>query len=211
MSIEAQSMSKPGNSPKRRFRNFLLDARFQLKYTGAVVAVTVIVTGLVGFALGREAYRYSRESTQVLTAQAAGVSPELFEYLQEESAAKDEEVLRNIVTGVSVLVLILAIALGLTGIIVTHKVVGPAYKLKLLLGDVAAGSLNVRGGLRKGDELQDVGDAFKNMVSALKTRREEELEDLDGAIEKARGAGLEGEALDALVSLRDRLQRTLEG
>src|SRR5690606_38468001 len=167
VSTDAQSMPKPGQSPKRRIRNFLLDARFQLKYTGAVVAVTVIVTGLVGFWRGREAYHYSRESTQVLTAQAAGVSPELFDYLQEESAAKDAEVLRNIVFGISSLVVILAIALGITGIVVTHKVVGPAYKLKLLLGDVAAGSLNVRGGLRKGDELQDVGDAFKTMVAAL--------------------------------------------
>jgi hypothetical protein len=49
------------------------------------------------------------------------------------------------------------------------------------------------------------------MVTALKTRREEELEDLDSAIDKARGAGLGGDALDALVALRDRLQRTLEG
>lgn len=211
MSTEAQSMPKPGQSPKRRIRNFLLDARFQLKYTGAVVAVTVIVTGLVGFWLGREAYRYSRESTQVLTAQAAGVSPELFEYLQEESRAKDAEVLRNIVIGISALVLILAVALGFTGIVVTHKVVGPAYKLKLLLGDVAAGSLNIRGGLRKGDELQDVGDAFKTMVTSLKARREEELAELDAAIDKARDGGLEGDALDSLVSLRDRLQRTLEG
>ncbi len=211
MSTDAQSMPKPGQSPKRRIRNFLLDARFQLKYTGAVVAVTVIVTGLVGFWLGREAYHYSRESTQVLTAQAAGVSPELFDYLQEESAAKDAEVLRNIVFGISSLVVILAIALGITGIVVTHKVVGPAYKLKLLLGDVAAGSLNVRGGLRKGDELQDVGDAFKTMVAALKQRREEELAELESAIEKATAAGLEGDALESLVLLRDRLQRTLEG
>lgn len=213
MATEAQSMPTPGKAPKRRLRNFLLDARFQLKYTGAVVAVTVIVTGIVGYVLGSAAYDYSRESTQVLTAQAAGVSPELFEYLQQESRAKDAEVLRSIVMGVSGLVLVLAIALGFTGIVVTHRVVGPAYKLKLLLGDVAAGSLNTRGGLRKGDELQDVGDAFKAMVVALRERREDELSQLERALAKAEEASDEPDE-DAVVAdlraLRDRLRATLD-
>src|SRR5690606_40241813 len=61
VSTDAQSMPKPGQSPKRRIRNFLLDARFQLKYTGAVVAVTVIVTGLVGFWLGRRSEEHTSE------------------------------------------------------------------------------------------------------------------------------------------------------
>lgn len=211
MATEAQSMPKSGQGPKRRLRNFLLDARFQLKYTGMVVAVTVIVTGAVGFWLGKKAYDYSRESSEVLTAQAAGVSPELFEYLQEESRAKDAEVLRNIVIGVGSLVAILAIALGVTGIVVTHRVVGPAYKLKLLLSDVAAGTLNVRGGLRKGDELQDVGEAFKRMVTALRERREDELAQLDSAIEKARENAVDEDVLNDLVAIRDRLRATLDG
>lgn len=210
MATEAQSMPKSGDSPpKRRIRNYLLDARFQLKYTGMVVAVTVIVTGAVGYWLGSEAYDYSRETTNVLTTQAAGVSPELFEYLQQESAAKDAEVLHQIVVGVVALVLILAIALGLTGIVVTHKVVGPAYKLKLLFGDVAGGSFNLRSGLRKGDELQDVGDAFKSMVEALRTRREDELAQLEAAIEKARLGLSEAEILAELEALRERLRSTL--
>jgi nitrogen fixation/metabolism regulation signal transduction histidine kinase len=208
---EAQSMPKSGQGPKRRLRNYLLDARFQLKYTGMVVAVTVLVTGAVGYWLGSEAYEYSRESTEVLTTQAAGVSPELFEYLQQQSQEKDAEVLRQIVIGVSSLVVILAIALGLTGIVVTHRVVGPAYKLKLLLGDVARGSLNVQGGLRKGDELQDVGDAFKAMVAALRDRREDELSQLESAIAKGRETGVDASVLADLQALRDRLRATLDG
>ncbi len=210
MATEAQSMPKSGQGPKRRLRNFLLDARFQLKYTGMVVAVTMIVTGAVGYWLGSEAYRYSRESSEVLTAQAAGVSPELFAYLQQESEAKDAEVLRSIVIGIGSLVVILAVALGFTGIVVTHKVVGPAYKLKLLLGDVAGGSLKPRGGLRKGDELQEVGDAFKRMVTSLRERREDELAQLEAAIEKTREGGAGDEAIGDLEALRDRLRTALE-
>lgn len=210
MATEAHSMPKSGQGPKRRLRNYLLDARFQLKYTGMVVAVTIVVTGIVGYWLGSAAYDYSRESTQVLTTQAAGVSPELFEYLQQQSREKDAEVLRNIVIGITALVLILAFALGLTGIVVTHKVVGPAYKLKLLLGDVARGSLNVQGGLRKGDELQDVGDAFKEMVSSLRERREDELAQLEAAIDKGTKAGVDADLLADLSALRERLRATLD-
>lgn len=216
MATEAQSMPKPGQAPKRRLRNFLLDARFQLKYTGAVVAVTVIVTGAVGYWLGNEAYSYSTGMTQMLLMQRGGgmeVTDDMQQLFEEEARESDQQVLRSIVTGVVVLVLILAIALGITGIIVTHRVVGPAYKLKLLLGDVARGSLNTRGGLRKGDELQDVGDAFKAMVAALRERREDELAQLERALAKAEGAADDPDE-DVVVSdlraLRDRLRATLD-
>lgn len=216
MATEAQSMPKPGQAPKRRLRNFLLDARFQLKYTGAVVAVTVIVTGAVGYWLGNEAYSYSTGMTQMLLMQRGGgmeVTDDMQQLFEEEARESDQQVLRSIVTGVVALVLILAVALGITGIIVTHRVVGPAYKLKLLLGDVARGSLNTRGGLRKGDELQDVGDAFKAMVAALRERREDELAQLERALAKAEGAADDPDE-DVVVSdlraLRDRLRATLD-
>ena len=37
--------------PKRRIRNFLLDKRFQLKYTFAVVAVSAVISAGLGIAL----------------------------------------------------------------------------------------------------------------------------------------------------------------
>lgn len=216
MATEAQSMPKPGQAPKRRLRNFLLDARFQLKYTGAVVAVTVLVTGAVGYWLGSEAYSYSTGMTQMLLMQRGGgleVTDEMQQLFEEEARESDAQVLRKIVTGIVALVLILAVALGLTGIVVTHRVVGPAYKLKLLLRDVANGSLNTRGGLRRGDELQDVGDAFKEMVVALRMRREDELAQLERVLEKAEESADDPES-DVVVrdlrALRDRLRATLE-
>ncbi|HJL19190.1 MAG TPA: hypothetical protein RMH99_26230 [Sandaracinaceae bacterium LLY-WYZ-13_1] len=212
MTAEAQSAPRSkGTQPKRRLRNFLLDPGFQLKYTGMVVGVTVLVTGAVGYWLGSEAYAYSQENSELLMTHAAGVSPELFEFLQEEAEAKDAEVLNSIILGISALVVTLALALGFTGIIVTHKVVGPAYKLKLLLGKIEEGNFAVRGGLRKGDELQDVGEAFKRMVSSLRERREEELAQLDEAIEAARSSETDEEVLRKLDALRERLEATLRG
>ncbi len=216
MATEAQSVPKQGQAPpKRRLRNFLLDARFQLKYTGAVVAVTVIVTGAVGYWLGSEAYSYSTGMTQMLLMQRGGgleVTDDMQRLFEEEARENDAQVLRQITTGIVTLVLILAVALGLTGIVVTHRVVGPAYKLKLLLRDVAGGSLNTRGGLRKGDELQDVGLAFKEMVVALRARREDELAQLERALAKAEAQAEdpdEDDVVAELRALRDRLRATL--
>jgi len=194
-------------------RNYLLDPKFQLKYTGYVVLVTVVMTTGVGAWLGYEAYTYSAGMSEMLLMQeGAGmeVDDTLQELLEEQSAEEDEAVRNKIITGIVVLVLILSFTLGLTGIIITHRIVGPAYKMTLLLGDVAGGQLNVHGGLRKGDELQNVGVAFKKMVVALRDRQEEELASVKEIIEAAQGADVDSEILDQLGTLRDHMQAHLD-
>lgn len=203
MTTEAASVPKSsGGSPKRRLRNFLLDPRFQLKYTGMVVLVTVVIAA----ALGYIAFTYSQGMTDMLEMQQM-MSGETADFVLEESAKRDQEVLWSIVGGIA----LLALALAFTGIIVTHKVVGPAYKLTLLLGDVERGNLNVRGGFRKGDELQNVGEAFKSMMSSLRERRRDELAQLERALETAREHDTDEAVLAELSALRDRLKSTLEG
>ncbi|MGE0785817.1 MAG: hypothetical protein AB7S26_09030 [Sandaracinaceae bacterium] len=222
MTADVQALPKQEGPPKRRLRNFLLDTRFQLKYTGAVVLVTIVsavaVTGLVGGWAGQKAYEFSRGQSEMLTMQAGGameVSDELQQFLEEEARQRDEEVKHQIVVTIATMVVVVSVALtfilGLTGIVITHKIVGPAYKLKLLLSDVASGRLNIKGGLRKGDELQDVGDAFKSMVTALRERRREELAQLDEALEIAKEHDSESDVVEKLSALRDRLQATLDG
>lgn len=213
MTAEAQSVPKQGGGgpPKRRLRNYLLNPGFQLKYTGAVVLVTALVTAGVGAWLGYEAYNYSRGMSDMLLMQQGGameVDDALQEVLERESAEEDARVRTNIIVGIVALVLILSVSLGLTGIVITHKIVGPAYKLKLLLGDVEKGRLNVRGGLRKGDELQDVGEAFQKMVQALRDRQEEEIAELEEILEKSGDA--DEEVVEKLTALRDRMRAALE-
>jgi methyl-accepting chemotaxis protein len=221
MATEAQSVSQSGGKPpKRQLRNFLLDKRFQLKYTGMVVLVTVVtavaVTTGVGYWLGKQAYEYSQGMSEMLVMQGGAgmaVDDELQQLFEDEARERDEQVksqiIEGIVTMVLVISLVLTLALGVTGIIVTHKVVGPAYKLKLLLGKIEEGNFNVRGGFRKGDELQDVGEAFKRMVLSLRERREEELAQLDEAIEAAKKNDADEAVIAKLDALRDRLEATL--
>jgi len=196
---------KSGGPPKRRFKNYLLDRPFQLKYTGMVVAVTVAVAAGLGYV----AYDFSKGQTEAMTAQMAmqeDLAPEVAADLEGYAEREDMKVLLGILAGI----LILAVTLGFTGILVTHKVVGPAYKMKLLLNEVASGKLKLVGRLRKGDELQELFEAFAAMVEALRETQKAEITELDDAIDKAKEAGVPDDALAELIAVRDRMQAALD-
>lgn len=205
MAANAESLPATSGPPKRRLRNYLLDPRFQLKYTGMVVLVTVAVAAVLGYF----AYDYSRGQTQALSIQMAmqpDLAPEVAANLEGWAEDQDRKVLMAILGGI----LILGLTLGLTGIVVTHKVVGPAYKVSKLLREVAAGHIKVESRLRKGDELQNVFEAFAKMVESLRTRQAEEIAQLEAAIARAREAGIPEETLRDIIEVRDKMQATLE-
>src|SRR5688572_25011505 len=76
---------------------------------------------------------------------------------------------------------LLVVLIGFGGIIVTHRVAGPIYKMKMNLKAVADGRLQVPSPLRKGDELVEFFNSYRSMVIALRERQESEI----GRIEKA--------------------------
>ncbi len=60
------------------------------------------------------------------------------------------------------------------GLIASHRVAGPLYRLKQAMKQVAAGDMGVRIRLRRKDQLTDVADIFNRMMNAL-TVEEKEL------------------------------------
>lgn len=200
----------PGRTYKRNLRNLLLQPRFQLKYTLMVVTVALLVAGT----LGAIAYHYSRGQTKLLTihkmeqAMEGGqeIGDQFVVDLQNYAAEEDMKVLVAIVLGIVALLF----AIAGTGIVVTHRLVGPAYRLKALIKHVRNGHMQVAGRLRKGDELQDVFDAFQEMVDALRKTQREEIAMLDTAIESVRSAGLDENSLQELERVRARMQAVLD-
>jgi nitrogen fixation/metabolism regulation signal transduction histidine kinase len=181
-------------------RNYLLDSRFQLRYTGMVVVVTFVVASL----LGGVAYQQSKAQTEMMTISMYEAG-ETGEFIEAEAQAYDRQFLLSIVAGIALMVF----ALGATGILVTHRVVGPAFKMKSLFRDVADGHLRVRGGLRKGDELQDVFLEFERMMNKLREGKQSEIARLEGAIAKAKTAGADEVAAD-LEALRAAMEKELQ-
>jgi methyl-accepting chemotaxis protein len=213
MSVEAKRISyrsagpSAGPQPKRRLRNYLLVPRFQLKYTAMVVGVTVVVASVLGI----QAYRYSTGQTQLLTinkmeARGGAISEEFVKDLERYSQEADRKVAWGIAGGV----LLLAIALGITGIMVTHRLVGPAYRLKMLLREVRDGHLKVEGRLRKHDELQDIFEVLQEMIVSLRASQEREIALLDAAIGRAKAAGLPVESIADVEAVRDRMRSALD-
>ncbi len=94
--------------------------------------------------------------------------------------AQQRLVLIGLVAGLVVFVVVL----GFAGIIFTHKIAGPIFKMKRLLREVGGGKLILREKLRKGDELQHFFEAFEQMVGDLRARQEKEIARVDEIISR---------------------------
>ena len=202
MPANAETMPKPaGGPPKRRLRNYLLDPTFQLKYTGMVVGVTLAVATVLGYL----AYEQSRGQTEMMQMNMYDAG-ETESFIRAEAERYDRNLLMAIGGGILALVL----SLGVTGILVTHRVVGPAYKLKRLFQDVSEGHLRVYGKLRQGDELWDVFVEFEKMIEKLRQNQRDEIAQLQSIIDRAKDATQTDVVVNELEGLRDRMQAEID-
>jgi nitrogen fixation/metabolism regulation signal transduction histidine kinase len=128
--------------------------------------------------------------------------------LKEQSGALAGRQKTMFTTLTAVLVL-LVFGIGIAGIIVTHKVAGPIFKMKRQIKDVGAGRLTIPGKLRKGDELVEFFDAFDHMVRSLRARQEGEIEMLDQALKSLEGKASEQD-IEPLIALRKEMQSALD-
>ena len=221
---------------KRSVKNYLIDSRFQLKYTGFIVGVALLISGIMGaflYTTSRtvisESQRVVEESKKVsdvvkMTIKDDAIysqNPELAASFAQASAESDRQIeeqgralVRQQKTMIYSLVgglLMMVILIGLLGIYFTHKVAGPVYKMKMLLRQVGDGKLVFHGSLRKGDELKEFFDAFATMVDKLRARQQKEVDQLDAALRIAGGnAGATQESIAKVEVVRDEMKRALD-
>lgn len=242
---EPNHSAAPPASPKRLVRNFLLDARFQLKFAGYVVALTLVMAGLLGVYLYRttdslfsqtqvavdarsKAAETSRELGRCtlnndllkndpeiekqLEARSSAIDKTFDDDMNQVIAAKAELVRQQKVTAAALFggILVFIAFLGFGTIVVTHRVVGPLFRVKRMANEVTAGKLNPPTyGLRPGDELQDVFEAFSKMVTQLRERAVADAGQLDAAA-AALGSGDIAQAKQALETVRAALKERLQ-
>jgi methyl-accepting chemotaxis protein len=103
------------------------------------------------------------------------------------------------------------------GLVETHRAAGAVFKMQRHIHRVAAGDLDARVYLRKGDHFQDVAEDFNRMVDALKDDVRHDLEQIHRALDvlgQVRPAGRDEASLrlaaawDTLVALQHRKERT---
>jgi HAMP domain-containing protein len=235
---EAKPTPAGGGRQDRKVKNFLLDARFQLKFAGYFVAVTLVVTGLLGAYLVRTTDSLFAQMSSAVDARskAAETSRELgtctlnneltanmddpdfaaklaekskaidaaFEaeraavQAQSESLQQQQRITLYALLGVLLLFILLIAA---TAIVITHRIVGPLFRIKRMAREVSGGMVRPPTyGLRPSDELHDVFDVFAEMVKQLRARTEADLAGVQ--------AGLSGDT-DALKRLEGELQARL--
>lgn len=87
------------------------------------------------------------------------------------------------------LLTLLVLGVGGVGIVATHKVAGPLFKMKRQLAEIAAGRLPKLAPLRRGDDLWDFFDVMTEAIQAMRSREQRELEDVErvlGAVDVER-------------------------
>ena len=107
-------------------------------------------------------------------------------------------------------------SIGGVGILLTHKVAGPLYKISSFFGRIRDNRLGpAPAKLRKGDELQNFYLSFKDMHQAIRGRVEDDVRVLESALTaieatpEGRAPSLQ-HALDELRQLRKRKEDSLE-
>jgi nitrogen fixation/metabolism regulation signal transduction histidine kinase len=272
----ASSTGRPSRY-NRSLRNYLIDSKFQLKYTGFLVLIALGLSVTLGAALyltsrtvaaqsvraveqGRDMVKQgletvergklvivqSRKVSQVvamniakeykddpelaktfgeaaegdekklkeeqmrLESDAAFLGKREAELEQEAAAVASQQRMLLYVLIAALLVLVLGI--GVAGIMFTHKVAGPIFKMKRLLRQIGEGKLVVRERLRKGDELQHFFDTFETMVEDLRKHQKEEIAKVDAIIDRlaATPGKSDDDGLEMLRKLRREMQDQLE-
>jgi len=147
--------------PRPGRRTYVVDRRFQLKYTLLLVGVGVAVTALFG-------------SMMYLVHLSA-----LRAYAEGRGTADSSSAL---VWVMAALALAMAAALSLVGVMITHRVAGPVHVMNHYLNVLAGGRYPIMRPLRKGDELQRFFETFQGAIESLRSREADEADALRNAV-----------------------------
>ncbi|HMF40001.1 MAG TPA: hypothetical protein VKQ32_04880 [Polyangia bacterium] len=204
MNTGETAMSRPVY--KRKVKNYLLDVGLQLRYTAAIVIVAVVLTVILGWRI----YTATQDTSKVILWTGL-VDPATAQELQSQFAHSD----RTVMAGIIGFGLVLVLSIGGVGILLTHKVAGPLYKISSFFGRIRDNKLGpAPAKLRKGDELQDFYLSFRDMHNAIRGRTEEDVRVLENALTALEGmhgpSPTVQKALEDLRALCKRKEDSLE-
>ncbi len=260
-------------SHKRSARNLLIDPGFQLKYSGYLLAVALVLATGLGVVLyqtgemvveqgrslaeeaqetarfgqatvdrGKEVVELSRKVNKVVAmniereyadspdlARSFGTATQSDEAkLDAEHKALEADAARlvsrhasfvarsqqleegrvRITFGLVGSLLALVIGIGAAGIVMTHRIAGPMFKLRRVLREVGSGALGITVTLRRKDELREFSQAVDDMLKGLREQHTAELARVDAALVALADAAPDA-AERELRELRDAMESRL--
>ncbi len=182
---EATAPPRPSGKSQRKMKNYLLDLRYQLKFTLTMVGLAAALTSALGYVILSKAH----EASRVVQVRALDPTDELAQQLVQQFEHNDR-LLVWLLVGFGAL---MSIVLTIYGIVLTHKVAGPLFKVTLYLDKIRDGKLGQVYNLRKGDELVEFFEHFKAAHDALRRQEEGDIELLQRCADKLSDASLKTE------------------
>jgi hypothetical protein len=200
MAETAQAAAAPPQGrPKhqRHLRNYLLNKGLQLRFTLIIVAISATLTGGLGWVVMSKAH----EASRVVQVRAMDPTDEMAQQLVAQFAHNDKVMLAVLIA----FGLLLSVVLSAYGIVLTHKIAGPLYKVTLYLDKMRDNHLGQVYNLRKGDELVEFFEHFKAAHDSIRARTQADIDLLDKALGSASGP-----LADELKQARDQKVESLK-
>jgi len=183
----AEGPAAPAAKSAPHRRHYLVDRGFQLKYALLMAAAGLVVALIFGLWL-REAHA---QATSIL-------APD------PETRALVARSDRLLLAAFALIALLLAAALGLLGVVITHRVAGPVFVMGHYLEVLADGRFPRMRTLRRSDELKLFFRTFLDAVDRMKIREARHAAVLEEAVQRMRAASARAPelqpAIDALAA-----------
>lgn len=142
---------------KRRFlrrRRYIVSKKFQLRYVKLILLVVFLTAFVTGFSIYYNSWVLLGEKLATVYPQGRLVA--LFNTVNIRLAFN------------LLIVIILCTAIG---ILTSHKIAGPLYRIKLFLGRMIEGDYSGRLRLRKNDELHDLAEIINRLAEKLEKEK----------------------------------------
>lgn len=156
------------DSSRRKIRNFLTFGEYQFHYAGYMALVSAILTAGLGWMV----YRFNGVASRVVDLRA--LDPGDFEAQALAKAFHGSE--RNLVIGLVVFGVVLALVLAVWQIVTTQRVAGPLYYIAHQTKRMRDGFLGTLHPLRKHDMLHGFFETFREMHDAMRDRARNDAE-----------------------------------
>ena len=190
---------------RRRFSNYLLDKKLQLRYVLVVTLLSGVIAGSLGFLIyqqNRAASQSIEEDLKVLMQKSSQ------DGFQEEISSDLESGDRALVYKMGLIGLGLVLILSMYLVVMTHRVAGPLFKISMYFDRMTEGKLGKVTPLRDGDLLQDFYATFKGMHESVRDRAVADADLMERAAKTLRASAAGGalaaelDALDQHVAQR---------
>lgn len=182
---------------KRSVKNYLINRRFQLKWVGGILLLTVLLFSTLG------TYIYQHEkhaSDAIMTGLAEMYGQEGADIMADMVGSSDSNVLWVLLGAGGALI----VALAGMGIVLTHKVAGPIYALGRSFDNVKRGNWKSVRGVREGDEFQELAVQWSDVVNSLRAKERVEIAELEALCD------MESVPHDVKATLRRLVERKRE-